>query len=168
MCPSDKKISDPVDSGRRKFLAGAITFLGGVIAFVLGGGGAVYFLSPAWLRKKENWVEAGPEADLLEGQPVKKEFIQRLTDGWTTTETGGTVWLLKDNGNLTAFNPHCTHLGCPYRWDPDKKLFLCPCHNGVFDKNGKVVSGPPPRPLDRYPVKVVNGVVSILPEEANS
>ncbi len=168
MYPSGKKLNDPVNPGRRRFLAGVIAFLGGVIAFMLGGGGAVYFLSPAWRGKKENWVEAGPETDLPEGQPVKKEFIQRTIDGWATNENRGTVWLLKDKGTLTAFNPHCTHLGCPYRWDPDKNLFLCPCHNGVYDKNGRVVSGPPPRPLDRYPMKVENGMITILPEEAKS
>jgi menaquinol-cytochrome c reductase iron-sulfur subunit len=168
MCPSDNKTNEPENPGRRKFLAGAIAFLGGIIALVLGGSGAVYFLSPSWRGKKDNWVEAGPEAELPEGQPVKKEFIQRATDGWVTTESGGSVWLLKEKGTLTAFNPHCTHLGCPYRWDPSKNLFLCPCHNGVFDKSGKVVSGPPPRGLDRYPVKVENGVISILPEEAKS
>ncbi len=165
MCPLDKKNNEPENSERRKFLGAAIAFIGGVIAFVLGGSGAVYFLSPAWLGKKENWIEIGLEKDLPEGQPVKKEFIQRIMDGWATTESRGNVWMLKEQGKLTAFDPHCTHLGCPYRWDADQKLFLCPCHNGVYDKSGKVVSGPPPRPLDHYSVKVESGVVSILPTE---
>lgn len=168
MCPSEKKPMEPENPGRRNFLAGAIFTISGIIAFLLGGSGAVYFLSPAWSKKKENWVEAGPVADLPEGQPVKKEFIQRVMDGWVTTESDGTVWLLKEKGNLTAFNPHCTHLGCPYRWDSTKEQFLCPCHGGIFSKDGKVVSGPPPRGLDRYPVKVENGIVSILPVEENA
>jgi Rieske Fe-S protein len=48
----------------------------------------------------------------------------------------------------------CTHLGCRVRWIADQESFFCPCHNGVFDAQGSVVSGPPPRPLDRYEVKV--------------
>ena len=166
MCPIEKKHSEPVNPERRKFLAGVIGVLGGIIALIMGGSGAVYFLSPAWRGKKENWVEVGLATDLPEGQPVKKEFIQRIMDGWATTESQGTVWLLKDKGQLTAYNPHCTHLGCPYRWDSAKGAFVCPCHGGTFSKDGKVVSGPPPRSLDRYGVKVENNVISILPEEA--
>jgi Rieske Fe-S protein len=48
----------------------------------------------------------------------------------------------------------CTHLSCRVRWVAERGQFFCPCHNGVFDKEGLVVSGPPPRPLDRYEVKV--------------
>jgi Rieske Fe-S protein len=55
----------------------------------------------------------------------------------------------------------CTHLGCRVRWSADRKQFFCPCHNGVFDQNGTVVSGPPPKPLNRYEVKVENDQLSI-------
>lgn len=56
----------------------------------------------------------------------------------------------------------CTHLGCHVRWIADKNKFFCPCHNGVFDKYGNVVSGPPPRPLDRYEVKARDAQLYIL------
>jgi menaquinol-cytochrome c reductase iron-sulfur subunit len=69
---------------------------------------------------------------------------------------------------VTAFDPHCTHLGCPYRWDAAKEAFLCPCHSGVFNKQGVVQSGPPPRPLDRYGVRVQQGIVSILPSRQSA
>jgi Rieske Fe-S protein len=48
------------------------------------------------------------------------------------------------------------------RWIADRKQFLSPCHNGVFDIHGNVVSGPPPRPLDRYEVKVENDQLFLL------
>jgi Rieske Fe-S protein len=48
------------------------------------------------------------------------------------------------------------------RWIPDTQRFFCPCHNGVFDKTGSVVSGPPPRPLDQYETKVENDQLYIL------
>jgi len=166
MDANEKKPNVPESPGRRNFLTGMIVFLGGAIGLVLGGSGLVYFLSPGWKGKKENWVEVGLDSDLPEGQPVKKEFVQRIKDGWATTESQGTVWLLKDKGQLTAYDPHCTHLGCPYRWDSDKNSFVCPCHGGTFDKTGKVLGGPPPHGLNHYQVKVVQGVINVLPEEA--
>ena len=55
---------------------------------------------------------------------------------------------------LRGFSPVCTHLGCIVRWHDDKKQFICPCHKGTFDAEGRVVSGPPPRPLDEMKVVV--------------
>jgi Rieske Fe-S protein len=52
-------------------------------------------------------------------------------------------------------------LGCRVRWVADKDGFYCPCHNGVFAKDGSVVSGPPPRPLDRFESKVEDGVLFV-------
>jgi len=57
-------------------------------------------------------------------------------------------------GELLAFNAVCTHLNCTVQYDPQAKYILCPCHNGHFDLNGKVISGPPPRPLERYKVNI--------------
>jgi menaquinol-cytochrome c reductase iron-sulfur subunit len=42
------------------------------------------------------------------------------------------------------------HLGCPVRWTPAAKRFICPCHGGVYDIRGMVTGGPPVRPLDRF------------------
>ncbi len=71
------------------------------------------------------------------------------------------VWVVKQGGeNFTVFNPRCTHLTCAYSWKeegPHKGHFFCPCHDGVFDINGQVLGGPPPRPLDTLPVKVEDG-----------
>jgi menaquinol-cytochrome c reductase iron-sulfur subunit len=55
---------------------------------------------------------------------------------------------------VVAYNPHCTHLGCAYRWNSGTRHFECPCHGGVYDLDGRVVAGPPPRPLDRLDVHV--------------
>src|SRR5439155_203485 len=46
-----------------------------------------------------------------------------------------------------VFNVNCTHLGCPVNWQAGAKLFLCPCHGGVFYSDGTVAGGPPPRPI---------------------
>lgn len=55
---------------------------------------------------------------------------------------------------VKALSTVCTHLGCTVYWQKDKKEFYCPCHQGVFDENGNVISGPPPRPLDSYRVEI--------------
>jgi hypothetical protein len=44
---------------------------------------------------------------------------------------------------------------------PASERFICPCHGGVYDLLGRRVGGPPPRPLDRFPTRVVNGRVQL-------
>jgi menaquinol-cytochrome c reductase iron-sulfur subunit len=142
-----------------------IAGLGGAIGALLGGAGGGYFLSPLFRKREESWIDIGRTADFFPGIPTKVEYIERRRDAWVTSEKRSSAWVLTSNGrDFIVFDPRCTHLGCPYRWNADKKLFLCPCHNAVFNVDGRVVSGPPPRPLDRYAVKVVGGRLSILPE----
>lgn len=57
-------------------------------------------------------------------------------------------------GELKSFTAVCTHLGCTVQYDPQAKYIWCACHNGRFDLNGRVISGPPPRPLEQYTVNV--------------
>jgi len=58
------------------------------------------------------------------------------------------------SGELRAFSAICTHLACIVQYRPDLGHIWCACHNGHFDLNGKNMTGPPPRPLERYIVKV--------------
>lgn len=148
---------------RRTFLARAAFCLSGFVCAVLGGSGGWFILSPAWKSKKEGWIPVCRINELAEGVPGKVGYIKRQSDGWMVVEGRSAVWLLREKDSVTAFNPQCTHLGCPYRWDQKKNAFLCPCHTAMFSKMGEVISGPPPRPLDRFPAKVENGVVMILP-----
>ena len=55
---------------------------------------------------------------------------------------------------VKAISTVCTHLGCTVFWQKDRQEFFCPCHNGRFDKNGVVLEGPPPAPLDLYQVEI--------------
>ena len=57
-------------------------------------------------------------------------------------------------GNLVALSAVCTHLTCTVRYDGETGTLFCPCHNGRFDLNGNVLSGPPPRPLETYAVEL--------------
>ncbi len=58
------------------------------------------------------------------------------------------------SGELRAFSAICTHLACIVQYRPDLGHIWCACHNGHFDLNGKNMTGPPPRPLERYIIKV--------------
>jgi len=57
-------------------------------------------------------------------------------------------------GTLVALSAICTHLTCTVRYDGETGTLFCPCHNGRFDLNGNVLSGPPPRPLETYAVEI--------------
>ena len=57
-------------------------------------------------------------------------------------------------GELQAFNAICTHLDCTVQYKTDTAQIWCACHNGLYDLSGNVISGPPPRPLERLDVKL--------------
>lgn len=66
--------------------------------------------------------------------------------------------------DFIALSSVCPHLGCRVHWEPHNQRFFCPCHNGVFDPQGKPVSGPPKaaaQELSRYPLKVEAGLLYI-------
>lgn len=67
----------------------------------------------------------------------------------------------EEDGAFRAFSLVCTHLACNVVWKPDRKEFYCPCHDGLFDAQGNVLSGPPPSPLEQWPVQVKNDKIVI-------
>ena len=60
-----------------------------------------------------------------------------------------------------AIYQQCTHLGCLVRWDEDEDQFKCPCHSGKYNRNGEVISGPPPKPLSIFQLEVISGDVVV-------
>ncbi len=67
---------------------------------------------------------------------------------------GGTPCLIirTPEGDVRAFNAVCTHLQCTVEFRPVKLDIFCNCHNGIYNLNGRNISGPPPRPLEEYKV----------------
>ena len=51
------------------------------------------------------------------------------------------------DGEYRAMSATCTHLSCTVQYRKDVQQIWCACHNGMYDLNGRNVSGPPPRPL---------------------
>jgi len=76
------------------------------------------------------------------------------------------VLLQNRPGAFSAFSAVCTHLGCIVQWLPERGEFLCPCHAGRFSADGKVLAGPPPRPLDIIPVSVTGDKLVVGEGEA--
>jgi Rieske Fe-S protein len=65
------------------------------------------------------------------------------------------VFVNRTNEGLLAMSAICTHLRFIVRWNESKKTFNCPCHGAYFNAVGEVLAGPPPRPLDLHPVKII-------------
>jgi len=141
---------------RRKFHVSLIYTLWALITGAISLPAAIYLLVPSKSKKTAGtWVEAG---DITHLQPnVPEEFVFRQTrlDGWKVSSEKSTAWVIRQgNSKVIAFAPQCTHLGCAYSYDQQNKEFLCPCHTSTFSLDGKVLTGPAPRALDRYEVKI--------------
>lgn len=143
---------------RRGFFVAAIYGFFAAIAAALGIPALAYLLLPPKVRKEEEWVEVGDVGKLSINSPVELAFHRNRVDGWKVISEKSTAWVVKQTGDrgdrIVAFGPQCTHLGCAYHWEDGQNEFLCPCHNSVFSIEGKVVSGPAVRPLDRYETRI--------------
>lgn len=124
---------------RRKVLKGILGLLGAI-----GLGNVLYGLARFY----------APGAG---GQAAVSILLNEIPEGGTVLfQYGGTPGILfrAEDGTFKAFSLMCTHLACTVSWLPEKREFYCPCHEGFFDAEGKVLSGPPPAPLERWKVEV--------------
>lgn len=143
---------------RKDFLGIATFAIGGVIGLAIGIPAVAYVLGPALKKDEEqDWIPLGAASKVELGVPTLFRTTVEQTAGWVTDQQELTFYVLTENGrDFIAMSNICTHLGCRVRWVEDQTQFFCPCHNAAFDKNGEVVAGPPPRPLDRFEVRVEN------------
>lgn len=64
---------------------------------------------------------------------------------------GNLVLALRDqSGAIALFSLVCSHKRCTVAYQPELQEFHCPCHEGKYNREGYVISGPPPGPLRRY------------------
>jgi menaquinol-cytochrome c reductase iron-sulfur subunit len=155
--PEEKKIE------RKTFLGIATWAIGGLISLGMGIPAISYIIGPSFQKSgDQEWIRLGPSSKVELGTPTLfKTTIQRQT-GWIVNDEEISAYLYTEQGReYVALSNICTHLGCKVRWINDQSQFFCPCHNAAFDKEGKVVSGPPPRPLDRYQVKIEDDQIYI-------
>jgi len=82
--------------------------------------------------------------------------------------SGRRVIVLQAADQLHALSAKCTHEGCTVTFLPEQSIIWCPCHDGRFDLNGRVLSGPPPRPLPPYIVqRQPDGGIAVSEERAS-
>jgi menaquinol-cytochrome c reductase iron-sulfur subunit len=108
------------------------------------------------------WRAVGNIEDFLPGSTRLVKFENADPAIWAGETAQTAAWLRRGMKNeFVAFSANCTHLGCPVRWEEKAELFMCPCHGGVYYKDGSVAAGPPPKPLVQYPVRINKNKIEI-------
>ncbi|MDR1685325.1 MAG: ubiquinol-cytochrome c reductase iron-sulfur subunit [Desulfovibrio sp.] len=140
---------------RRRFFVNGIKVVAGLLGLGLGIPLVGFFIAPALKKEQHDWIAIADLNLMNAGEPAKVTYQYTRRDGWKTAETRKTAFVVKHaDGKITALTNKCTHLGCGVEWNASSKQFTCPCHGGVFDIQGNVTAGPPPKPLTRLMVKV--------------
>jgi Rieske Fe-S protein len=143
------------ETARRTFLAQVIAACGAFLAVLLGIPAIGAAIGPALRREQAEWLSLGSPDTFPEGVPKEVTITVVERDGWIETNSVKGVWVIRQPGDqFTVFNGRCTHLGCAYGWQLDQQQFACPCHAGVFGIEGRVLAGPPPRPLDTLETRI--------------
>lgn len=121
----------------------------GALALVETGGVVLSFFSPRVVEGEFGGViEAGT--------------VDSFPSGSVTPFTQGRFYLVRmPEGGFLALYRKCTHLGCAVPWNPAEGRFVCPCHASAFEMDGQVINTPAPRPLDRFAVTIVDGIVTV-------
>ena len=154
----------PENVTRRSFYNIIINLMGTAMAAIVAVPAAGYLLLKPKSAQLNDFVEIADVDSLPVGRPKEILYLRTRVDGWKKIQEKTSTWVMKDEaGQVTAFAPQCTHLGCAYHWEADDKKFLCPCHNSIFDKTGRVTAGPAPRPLDRHVTQIEGGKLLISP-----
>ena len=118
--------------------------------------------APLLKATPRKWRSLGRVDDFEIGKTVLVSYRNALTLKWSGLSSKSASWLRRVSADrFVAFSINCTHLGCPVRWLPDAEIFMCPCHGGVYNKDGSYAAGPPPHGLNQYPTRIRNNYVEI-------
>lgn len=153
---SQKEIS------RRKFFLKVSLGLAGIGAVATAIPVVSALVAPLLETPDQQWRTVGKLDDFQPGTTNMVTFTNADPKPYAGVTAQSAAWLRREDQNsFIAFAVNCTHLGCPVRWEKGAQLFMCPCHGGVYYEDGTVAAGPPPFPLTRYQVRVVNNEVQI-------
>jgi len=149
---------------RRNFIGLVTAAVGAVIGAAVGLPAIAYLIAPALKADSADaWIPLGKLDSFEIGKPTLASFTRSKVNGWEKTVNSYGVFVLRKSDTETlVLSNKCTHLGCQVNWKTDKQEYICPCHDAQFDINGKVLGGPPPRPLDGYSgdqLKVTDGTL---------
>lgn len=148
-------------TGRRGFVVrliqGTYAIIGATLAFVVGGA----VVAPSFGKRQTMWLHAGDADALQDGTPLPITLRVARPDGPSEVVDRKVVYLVKNGNEVRALDSTCTHLGCRTRFNPETKQIECPCHGGVYDVSGNVISGPPPAPLRSMTTRIEAGKVMV-------
>ena len=118
-----------------------------------------YLVAPLFAREQDTYVAVGDLSRFAAGTTSLVQFEDPSPLAWAGQTAKTALWVRRagEDQVFQVFNVNCTHLGCPVDWRSDAKLFLCPCHGGVYYADGTVAGGPPPRPLSEREWRVDGG-----------
>jgi Rieske Fe-S protein len=136
-----------IKSGRRAFLKWA-TAVGGALSGLLAGVPALRaFLSPTFRHERpEKWIPLGEAGAFDLGVPVKVDFVDSANDAWVETRRLRNVWVFTEDGEtFTVYNGRCTHLGCNYFFDEQRRCSAARVTPGFSTSRADRTGGPPPR-----------------------
>ena len=157
-------MKEPSEHSRRKFMMMLALAANGAVGVVLAVPVIGYVLGPVLKRNLSynHWVPVGNLEQFPRGETRLGQY--RNPDG--TPADGQTrnlpCWVRNiDDKRFQVFAINCAHMECPVHWFPQSKLFMCPCHGGVYYQNGAVAAGPPPRGLYQYKYKVAGNLLMI-------
>ena len=145
-------------SSRRKFMlalgAGLNVVAGVLFAVPIVG----YLLGSLKQKNTQAWISLGPLQEFPEKTTRLATFRNPFTVAWDGPTANIPCWVRRTEGEqFQVFAINCAHLGCPVRWFPQSRLFMCPCHGGVYYEDGARASGPPPRGLFEYEYEIRDG-----------
>jgi menaquinol-cytochrome c reductase iron-sulfur subunit len=152
---------------RRRAFTVASQAIGGVAAAAVALPAIGFAIAPIFHRGKERWEAIGQVDDFT--ADTYKQVVFTLVPGigeagkTTAFVRRGTKQLQEDPNVYIAISSRCAHVGCPVRFVQASGNFICPCHGGVYDFEGKRIGGPPVRPLDRFQTRIRGGNVEVGP-----
>jgi Rieske Fe-S protein len=148
----------PAVTSRRGFLLRLGLAANAVAALLLAVPVIGYILGPVRRRPLQSWISLGPVETFPVGQTRLAIYDNPFRVAWDGPTARLACWVRRiDRDRFQVFAINCTHLGCPVRWFAQSRLFMCPCHGGVYYEDGSRASGPPPRGLFEYEYRVEGG-----------
>jgi menaquinol-cytochrome c reductase iron-sulfur subunit len=147
---------------RRRLLSALMNGGGAILAGILGIPALLAALTPALRGGRDGrWRRVGRLEDFPVNE-VRQANVRVGRDDWSRTlsEKGVYVWRIKED-DVIVYSRNCTDLSCPVNFDPGSECFFCPCHGGIFAKDGTPLAGPPQVPLYRYEHRLRDGLLEI-------
>lgn len=151
---------------RKVFIVGSQA-IGGLAAAAVVLPAIGFALAPVFSRGRERWESVGKVDDFTRETYRQVVFTETVGIG----EAGKTTAYVRkgdpaydeDPDVYVALSTRCAHLGCPVRFVQAARNFICPCHGGVYDFEGKRIGGPPVRPLDRFQTRITGDHIELGP-----